>query len=396
MRILALENEPSSARGGQELSLYDVCRGLAARGHHVELLHTRDGDLVSKYADFTARIDRAGGYAIDRSRPLSTALRLFADAWQWRRPAPDVVYANQYQDSLFARVLAMRFERPFVCHVRLSPPDRFCGQYRWGMGGAIRLIAISRAMRDEYVATGFHADRIDVVYNGIDVAEWHSSERCRARQLLDLPENAVTVGFAGRVHHQKGIDVLIDALALLPRQWRVAIAGTNHDDGSGRNYERELRVRADERGVADRIHWLGRISRIDVFYSAVDVVVLPAVLPEAFGRTLIESMACGTPVVASRIGGMPEVLTGEFERGLCEPRDPASLADCLQAVRTWRVTDPALAERCRAHVATRFTIADTVPAVERVLEGVVAEWRSGVRTRRAVSQLPARTGASHA
>ena len=190
MRILALENEPSSRRGGQELSLYDVCRGLAARGHDIELLYTRDGDLLPKYATFARRIDRAGGYAIDRSRPARTVARLFGDAWQWRRPAPDVVYANQYQDSLFARLLAMRFGRPFVCHVRLSPPDRFCGQYRWGMGGAIQLIAISQAMRDEHAASGFRADRIDVVHNGIDVDEGQPGEPSRARQQLDVPQQA--------------------------------------------------------------------------------------------------------------------------------------------------------------------------------------------------------------
>src|SRR5439155_19659663 len=130
---------------------------------------------------FARRIDRAGGYAIDRSRPLPSAVRLFTDVSQSRHPAPDLVYANQYQDSLFARALAMRFNRPFVCHVRLSPPDRFCGQYRWGMRGAIRLIAISHAMRDEYVASGFFGDRVDVVHNGIDVADWHGLEREAAR-----------------------------------------------------------------------------------------------------------------------------------------------------------------------------------------------------------------------
>jgi glycosyltransferase involved in cell wall biosynthesis len=393
MRILALENEPSSNRGGQELSLFDVCRGLAARGHEVELLYTRDGDLLPKYGAFVHRTDRVGGYVIDRSRPLRSSVRLAADAWQWRRPAPDVVYANQYQDSLFARALGLRFQRPFVCHVRLAPPDRFCGQYRWGMRGARRLIAISNAMRQQYAEAGFHADRIDVVYNGIDVAEWHASEGGPARQRLGLPDHALIAAFAGRIHHQKGIDVLIDALALLPWQWHAAIAGANHDDGSGRDYERELRARASERGIANRVHWIGHLGRPSVFYSAADVVVLPAVLPEAFGRTIVEAMACGTPVVASRSGGIPEILTGEFERGLCEPGDAAALAASLQAVRTWRVADPGLAARCRAHVATQFTITETVTGVERVLECTVEEWRAGSRARRGVSELPSGAGA---
>ena len=58
MRVLVLENEPSSKRGGQELSLLDVCQGLAARGHHIELLHTADGNLLERYRSFSDRIDR--------------------------------------------------------------------------------------------------------------------------------------------------------------------------------------------------------------------------------------------------------------------------------------------------------------------------------------------------
>lgn len=393
MKILALENEPSSARGGQELSLYDVCCGLAGRGHEIELLHTRDGDLLPMYAAFARRIDRAGGYVVDRSRPIASMLRLLGDAWQWRRPAPDVVYANQYQDSLFARALAMRFRRPFVCHVRLAPPDRFCGQYRWGMRGAARLIAISDAMRREYGAAGFRADRIDMVHNGIDVNEWRPEDRPAARRALGLPQDAVLAGFAGRFHHQKGIDVLIDALRLLPDRWHAAFAGKNADDGSGRDYARILRAYAEARGVATRIHWVGQVPHPAAVYAAADVIVLPATLPEAFGRTVIEAMACGTPVVASRIGGIPEILGGEFARGLCEPGDPAALANQLSAVHAWRQGDPELSARCRDYVASRFSIAHTVVAVERVFEQVVAEWRAGQRTGRAMAELPSRVGA---
>jgi glycosyltransferase involved in cell wall biosynthesis len=330
---------------------------------------------------------------IDRSHPLRSGIRLVADTWQRRRAAPDVVYANQYHDSLFARALSIRFGRPFVCHVRLAPPDRFCGQYRWGMRGAHRLIAISHALRQQYADGGVDARRIDVVYNGIDVAEWRPVDRQTARQLLRLPDHAVVVGFAGRIHHQKGIDVLIDALTRLPQGWRAAIAGSNHDDGAGRDYERELRARAAERGVANRVHWLGHVANPSVFYSALDVAVLPAVLPEGFGRAIVEAMACGTPVVASRTGGIPEILTGEFERGLCEPRDAASLVESLQAVRVWRSSDEDLPARCRAHVEKRFAIADTVTAVEAVFEGVVAQWRDGRRTGRGFAELPSGAGA---
>jgi glycosyltransferase involved in cell wall biosynthesis len=392
MRILVLENEPSSARGGQELSLYDVCRGLAARGHEIELLYTEEGDLLDRYRQFASRIDRVTAYSIDRSRTARATLRLLADAWQRGRPAPDVVYANQYQDSMYARMIALRFRRPFVCHLRLPPPDRFCGQYRWGMRGAVRLIAISNATRREYVGCGFRQDRIDTVYNGLDLDQWRAPmSRAEARRTLAIADDALVAGYAGRLNYRKGIDVLIDAVALLPEGWIAVIAGKNSDDGSGHNSERELRARAEDRGVAARCRFVGHVPRIGIVYAAADVTAVPSLWSEAFGRVIVESLACGTPAVASRIGGIPEILSGEFTRGLCPGGDAPALADRIVDVCNWRAADGSLSARCRDHVAAHFNLSRTVAQVEGVLEGVVDEWRSGATVPRAAAHLAAGT-----
>jgi len=378
MRLLVLENEPSSRRGGQERSLLDVCQGLAGRGHQIELLYTADGDLLERYRAFCARVDRISAYAVDRTRTAAAAMRLLWDATQAGRTAPDVIYANQYLDSLFARLLSWRFRRPFVCHVRLPPPDVFCGQYRWGMQGAVRLIAISTRTRDDYAARGFRRDRVDVVYNGVDTREWRpAAARSIVRQRLRIDAAAYLVVYAGRLHPGKGIDVLIDAFASLPEPAHLVVAGQEYDDGSARLCEVELRDRARARGVADRCHFAGHVESARDLFGAADVTVLPSVISEAFGRVVIESMACETPVIASRIGGIPEILTGEFEDLLFEPGDVAGLAARLAATRDWRRRDPELGRRCRLCVEQRFDIARTVAGVEAALQGAVDEWNAG-------------------
>jgi glycosyltransferase involved in cell wall biosynthesis len=378
MRVLVLENEPSSRRGGQELSLLDVCQGLAARGHHIELLHTADGNLLERYRGFSDRIDRVKAYAVDRSRTVRSALRLLSDAMQPGRPAPDVIYANQYLDSLFARLLSWRFRRPFVCHVRLPPPDMFCGQYRWGMNGAVRLIAISKQTRDDYAARGFRSDRIDVVHNGIDMRACRpSTPRAVVRERLGIDPQAFLAVFAGRLHPGKGIDVLIDAVASLPPSPHLVIAGQELQDGSGRHYEQELRDRAETSGLASRCHFVGHVEHAADLFAAADVVVLPSLISEAFGRVVIEAMCCETPVVASRIGGIPEILTGEFEHSLFEPGDVSGLAVRLLALRSWRQRDPELGRRCRAHVEDRFDVTRMVAGVEASLQSAVDEWNAG-------------------
>ena len=108
-------------------------------------------------------------------------------------------------------------------------------------------------------------------------------------------------------------------------------------------------------------------------YQVSDVTVLPSLWSEPFGRTNIESMACGTPVVASRIGGITEILTGEFQAGLFEPGNEQDLADTLSRIISWREKDPDLGKRCRDHVLSNYTLDKMVDGIEKVLLKVVAQ-----------------------
>jgi glycosyltransferase involved in cell wall biosynthesis len=387
MKILVLENEPSTARGGQELSLFDVCSGLALKGHDLELLYTEDGNLLDGYRAFCSRVDRVSGYSIDRSQTLRAAVRMLTEIMQAAHPAPDLVYANQYMDSPFARLVAWRFGRPLVCHLRLSPPSRFCAQYRWGLRGVSRFIANSRRTREEYVASGYPRELIDVVYNGLDLRRWKAVEpAATVRQRLGVSAESFLIAYAGRLHPVKALEVAIDALAALSGPADLVIAGREHEDGSGRAYEAELRERAAARGVASRCHFVGQVATPADLYAAADVTVLPSV-SETFGRMLVESMACGTPAVASAAGGMPEVLTGEFARHLFPAGDARQLSNRLEMLRDWRRRDAGLGARCRAHVERHFNLATTIEGVEAVFEGVVAA-RTSIRPMPLATQAP--------
>src|SRR5215469_10505777 len=124
MRILVLENEPSSKRGGQELSLLDTCRGLADRGHCIDLLYIKSGDLLEEY-DLFSRLIRTTPYTIDRNMTLRASTRWLLSLLQRSREAryADVIYANQYHDTIFAGALGTLLRKPVVCHLRLPPPN---------------------------------------------------------------------------------------------------------------------------------------------------------------------------------------------------------------------------------------------------------------------------------
>jgi glycosyltransferase involved in cell wall biosynthesis len=117
---------------------------------------------------------------------------------------------------------------------------------------------------------------------------------------------------------------------------------------------------------------VGKRSDVVPLYHAADVVALPSVFPEPFGRVLVEGMACGRPAVGSAVGGIPEILTGEHTEGVVPPGDPAALAAALGRLRGWQDRDPGLAARCRAHVERSFTLERAVEGVEAVLERAVS------------------------
>jgi glycosyltransferase involved in cell wall biosynthesis len=114
---------------------------------------------------------------------------------------------------------------------------------------------------------------------------------------------------------------------------------------------------------------------------AADVVVVPSVWPEPLGLVVLEAMACERPVVASRVGGIPEALGGALAANLVEPEDADSLAAGLRALQGWRQRDPGLGQACRQHVLARFTQERMVDDLESVFQRLADRERDVVRQR---------------
>lgn len=375
MRILVFENEPSSKRGGQELSLLDVCRGLAARSHMIDLLYVKSGDLLDNYRQFCSNIIPTTSYTVDRHRTLRASAHWLLSLIERSKVArqADVLYTNQYHDTLFAGTLGTLLQKPVVCHVRLPPPDPACGQHRLGIRRVTRFIAISQAARNAWIKSGFAlAQDIDVVYNGIDPERFKATGcRIALRSQLGIPQDSFTVLFVGRFGREKGIDVLLRAFGrvrcVIPEA-RLLIVGGPPSAYQDQPYFDELCQMGRELGLDDSVQWLGRRSDISALCEAADVLAMPSDWPELFGRSLIEAMSVGTLAVGAAVGGIPEVLSGEFERGVFPPRNYPALAECILDSCQWRRVDPDLPRRCREWVIQNFHIDMTVAGVEASLQ----------------------------
>lgn len=374
MKIVALENTPSSRLGGQELSLLDICRGLAEKGHAIILLYVNDGDLLPEYRSFCESVIRVKGYRFDKKRPFSSLWGLFRGLSLVPSAPEMLVYSNQYFDSFFGALVAQKKKCPFICHLRLPPPDKLSRQYAFGLSKASALIAVSNKTRNDYVENGFDDKNIKVVYNGIDPRRFPiSTSRSADRKALGIEDGAFVVTYAGRIHPVKGLETLVEAFSRIrgKQKSRLIISGEPAQlilpDGTRRRYMSELKSLVEKLSIKDDVIWMEHCSDIPKLFGMSDAVVLPSLWSEPFGRVLIEAMSCGVPALGAASGGIPEILTGEFEKFLFKPGSADELAAGLQELSGWRKKDPGLADRCRQHVMKQFSVKKTIEGVEKVM-----------------------------
>jgi glycosyltransferase involved in cell wall biosynthesis len=361
VRILA-NTADLSPNTGIAVQTLQVTEELARRGHQVDLVYLQDGDYRERYSSFCQSIQQVPALDLGLRHALRDAPRLVPGVRAGLRTRPDVVYLNRFRPLPWALATGTLARAPVVCHLH-----GLIGLEKPAVNRALsrltaRFICVSRFVRDRFVELGGDPARTVVVHNGIDVADYPAGDigrRAAARAELGLSPDPFIVMFFGRVVPEKGLHVLVEAMTRMgagPPSVELLVVGPQPDaDYAGQTF-----------GAAGglTVHQLAMRSDVVTPLHAADVVVVPSVWEEPFGRTVIEAMSTGRPVVASAVGGIPEVLSGDFARFLTPPGDVGALAATLGAVRDWREREPALAAACTAHVAAGFSMRTMVDAVE--------------------------------
>ena len=187
--------------------------------------------------------------------------------------------------------------------------------------------------------------------------------------LVRQPSQRATVGFVGRISPEKGLDVALRALARLDGEGVTAELEVAGDGEAG--YLRELEALATRLGVDGRVCFLGPLdtAALKTFYSRIHALVVPSVWEEPAGLVLVEGALAGVPLVASRVGGIPEIVRDPEEALLCPPGDDAALAAALS--RTLGEPEAAAARAERAgERAQGFRIRPYLKAMDEFIEKV--------------------------
>lgn len=237
-----------------------------------------------------------------------------------------------YPDGVAAAWLAQKLCLPLVlsargCDINLYGQYRFRrSQIKWALQHADAITTVSDSLR-HIIAERFHITKnVTTIRNGVDRGMFKKINKTHAREITGLEKNGRYLLFAGQLHEVKGLRYLIEALNILNSENRLNFTAILLGDGPERNV---LENRIAGLRLHGKVMFAGYKPHDEVanWMNACDVFCLPSIR-EGTPNVILEAMACGLPVIASRVGGIPEII--EEDRGcLVPPRDPAALADAI-------------------------------------------------------------------
>lgn len=243
---------------------------------------------------------------------------------------PEILHCHDWVTGLAGVKARWKLEVPLVFHLHCPNRTPLCASIENLVMVCADLVTVSsEAMAEELMARHLPIRRVEVVENGVDTNEFYPCE--------DWPADDGYILFVGRLVEQKGVDFLLRAFRHLKPQvpdLRLKIVG----DGQFRSLLERLSKNLMIAEQVDFLGWQTGPELLDLYQKA-QVVAVPSIY-EPFGITALEGMACRRPVVASRVGGLKEIIEHEVSGLLAEPKDPLSLAQWLMTL----ATQPALRE----------------------------------------------------
>ena len=308
---------------------------------------------------------------------LSQLLPLIGQVAQLSRNY-DVIYADTQKALVVGAIASLLAHRPLVYHLHdIVSSDHFSSINRRLIVGlanrfASLVIANSHASAASFFAAGGDRDRVKVVYNGFQLQRYqhHGETAAQMRQTLGLGDRFV-VGHFSRLSPWKGQQILIDALQHCPENVVALLVG---DALFGEHaFAKQLHQQVEQLGLSDRVRFLGFRSDVPQLMTACDLVAHTSTAPEPFGRVIVESMLCGTPVVAAAAGGVMELIEPGKTGWLAPPGDSLKLAEIIQQCHSQPELAAAIADNAQQTASQRFNLATTNQQIARLLQQVVGD-----------------------
>lgn len=364
-RVLYLH--PIVAISGGEIALLELLEFQNKHDFEPVVVLPSHGPLEDRIARLGISVFQIPLSPLKASKPapfLLTVLRL----WRFIKARHiALVHANCDLANQYGVIAARLAGVPIICHERLIPTRR--GIRRSFLPLAHRIIAISHAVARPLLEYGIPEERVEVIHDSVDTAKFAPRRECRwrAREVLGLSPSTFVVGVVGRLCPTKGHHILLKAWSQVNKvktQAMLLIVGYNEEKEYGWanvSYLSELHALIQAGGMAERVMFTGFQEDMISMYAAMDVVVVPSVWEEPFGKVQIEAMAMERPVIASRGGASPEIIEDGVSGLLFPIGNVDGLARSISILMAEERLRLRLAQNGRRRVQERFSSEQNLP-----------------------------------
>ena len=342
---------------GAERSTVSLCRGLSARGHTVWLLVKYSHELLE-----TARAQGVDALSMRFAGKLNLLAVGRLARW-FRRYHVDIVATQLSTASLWGTLAARWIGVPSVATVR-ALNSKTCYVY------ADRIIAVSHAVKAHLVEQGVDENKIRVVYNGIDLSGFAPApDEKTAKIAVGLPADCLVVGVVAHLTAKKGHRWFLNAVAPLAAQFptlKLLLVGEGAERAALQKQARAL-------GLGERVIFAGFRPDVVPWMAAMDVLVLPPIAKEGFGRVLIEAGAMEKPVIGTDVGGIGEVIVPGETGWVVAPGDAEALRNALESLLSDADLRREMGRAGRERALQDFSAERMISQTERVYRELLAE-----------------------
>lgn len=367
MGIIAISNH-SFMLGGGEKSYLDLLSHLMEAWNILAVV-PGEGELADRLRQNGIKTEIA---ALPKIRPwyvLSMLLSFKRYFYLFRTYRPELVYANGSRAAFYGGIIGRTLKIPVIWHCRVSERDPYFDFMLIRLVN--RVIANSKATASRFPS--YFQFKLDVVYNGFDL-EWLKESHITKPAVIK--KNWISILVVSRVSRSKRHDVLLSAfekIALSQKNTHlICVGGKDHSDPA---WWEQLQERTINSPLSNRIHWIGAVDDVRPWYRGASMMILPSA-NEAFGRVVVEAMASGVPVIATRSGGIPEIVT-HMQNGILVPENNVeAISEAIMKLLQDESLKKRLAEEGLKH-AERFSMDLHIERMVKVFMEVIYHSKKG-------------------
>lgn len=347
--------------GGIESHSDILASELVKNGHRVVMGCWKEGSVALQAGKLTLPSRRI---RIRNSGDIRAIIKI-ADIS--RKENIQVIIANSGREY-WPAAIAAKVAGTKIIFVR-HQTDRIRWTTRWLINKSIeKVVAVSTAVKNALIASGVSEEKVEIIHNSIALERFNPSliNKDEVRHGLGIDSNDIVIGTVGKLNRGKGVYEMLDAFYGLTKKYHELKLLYVGDGPERQGIEDE----AQKLAVHDRVIFAGLRRDIEEMYAATDIFVLPSTCDEAFGMVLIEAMAMGKPVIATTVGGIPEIIRDGVNGLLIPAGDSSSIGGAIERLIDNRDFSREIAAEGRQTVEYNFSNKTMGKKFDAILRGI--------------------------